>query len=256
MRWAIKSIEWSAAVAKMSGDVLPYVTHAVLPDLPSTDAQVRSEFRSTVPRSNRIETAAINQMNRDSYLSKVLAIGSHSDSVLVVGGNKKYERNLLATPDAIEMMCRSAAPEYPSLWAVLDPNCPNSIEDAYRKYDAGASRFITQPILSSRGFEALQRYPQPTQDDALVYVAGVAFPKTIKGLLFWESLLSPYCDLENDYLFRDHCAYFSSADADPTAWVERQLAMLATRTDAVDGLHFMPLQNVNSAMKVISSLEE
>lgn len=191
---------------------------------------------------------AINGVSEESWLAKSLDVAISTDNILVVGGNNKLESQQLSTSAAIRM-CSSCCPTTRKVWAVLDPNSPDFIDDACRKYDAGACSFIMQPVLGSQGYERVSQLPAA----GALYVAGIPLPKTLKGLRFWQSLLSPNCNLDTDPLFRDHCSYFEKG-GDATAWTNDSVDRVS-ELHVVQGFHLMPLNNTKGLIKLLSEIE-
>jgi hypothetical protein len=109
--------------------------------------------------------------------------------------------------------------------------------------------------------EIFAQYPNDAQ---VQYVAGIAMPATIKGLLFWSHLLYGKCT--GDKLFEQHVQYFQQhaksivkpPPGTPTPgdiWVEQQLQMLAPiESSKLVGIHLMPLANTKGLCTLLRKI--
>jgi hypothetical protein len=143
------------------------------------------------------------------------------------------------------------------LWAVADPNDPDSPRRVETKIQAGVRGFITQPLLTLTAWETIQSYDMSSKS----LVVGMACPRSATNLQFWRTLLTRPELVGNDPLFQDHLHYFSSqrsgqADGRTSslAWIERELEQVDRMTSQVDGVHFMPLRNVDDLVTIFDSL--
>jgi hypothetical protein len=278
MRYPVLSVEWGTCAANMSN--LPRVlTHCVMPDLDKEviPLSLRNSFYDIVPTTCQIQSVAVNNRSINDWLghvsarlkaSKKQSSDNDDDSagasaaaadpshLLVVGGNHKkngVDGTSLTTAAAIRA-CINCYHDRVIVWAVADLNSPHSIDDALQKLEAGATGIITQPLLSRRAFDSLARYSEMMNDASLTVttVAGMALPKTLRGLLFWESLLQSR--LDGDPMFQDHCKYFQTKGND-CQWALAQMEALAS-FDMVKGIHFMPMKNSRTLEILLNRLEE
>lgn len=258
----IVSVEWNQNVAAVQNQLRPAATQFVFPDLPNVCSDKdRVDFASIITDPNqRIHTVATCQHeNAESLLKSVSDIDPGSN-LLLVGGNNRGP-NTLSSIDAARILRNEKGNN--SLWGVANPNDPKSVDAFETKVEAGMSGFITQPLLSSCATGTLQMYREcattTTDTDVTVTIlAGLAFPKTVRGLRFWAKLLEQEEELEKDPLFQRHVAYFSQPFVTPTAWVERELHDLLVVDNAanssIDGIHCMPLKNNDDLCTVFQSL--
>mmetsp|Transcript_18864 Transcript_18864/g.38719 ORF Transcript_18864/g.38719 Transcript_18864/m.38719 type:complete len:293 (-) Transcript_18864:20-898(-) len=271
----IFSVEWNQGVAAAQSRLLPSAAHFVFPDLPEVFSETdRDGFLESTEAHRRIHTvAACHHETAESLLKSLEGVSEPGQSssrsrpkskVLLVGGNHRGPDTLSST-DAARILQNETEL---TVWGVTNPNDPNSPERFERKVEAGMSGFITQPLLSSVASDTLQLYRDctPTSKDVTI-LAGLAFPKTIKGLRFWAKLLDQEEELENDPLFQSHLAYFSQPYVTPMAWIGREMQDLllasppsssGSNDDAgdpfVDGIHFMPLKNTEDLCTIFRSL--
>lgn len=237
-RWKLNSIEWSPKVANVHSQIIQEDNdqHSfVLPDLPNNvyTADDRQEYFSQIPKRQRIVTVATCRYTPETLVQENFP----SNKLLLVGGNDKHP-NSLSTMEAAKILLSSSNQNI-ELWGVTNPNDPKSILQVQEKIDSGIAGFLTQPLLSSRALDILERYPRV--DDAK-FVAGMAMPRSAKQLQFWCQLLQDEQLLENDPLFQAHLAFFSQPYYTSMAWIGRELEHLATSA-TIDGVHFMPLGN-------------
>jgi hypothetical protein len=244
MRNFLTSVEWNPNVARIQSQLLSRATHFVLPDLPDVfDLDQQKEFYAAVPPSQRIQTIAAGLHTAGTLAEFLVQSRDTVDKLLIVGGNSKQHQGL-STLQAIQVA--KDVSNNVDLWGVANPNDKNSKDGVHAKLEAGMSGIITQPLLTSHATETLASYPR---GDSIVYMAGLALPKTSKGLLFWLNLLGQ-SDLADDALFRDHYEYFG-AGKDSLAWAHDQLAALNNTTN-VDGVHYMPLRNTGDLISLLS----
>eukprot|EP00980_Cylindrotheca_fusiformis_P031275 scaffold26115_cov132-Cylindrotheca_fusiformis.AAC.2 len=250
-RWKFHSVEWNPKVAAVQAQ-LPESTNFVLPDLPRIYRQEdRDDYMFQVSRPNRILTIAASHHTPESLLSESTSFDT--DRLLLVGGNEK-SKNSLSTVDAARILNDSLNGEL-DIWGVTNPNDPNSLENVLEKVDAGITGFITQPLLSSQALDNFESYPRPSDGSTsqhISYVAGMAMPRSAKNLQFWLTLLDQP-ELENDPLFKAHLAFFSQPYFTSAAWLDREIENLSTRA-TMDGIHFMPLGNIQDLLTTIPRL--
>lgn len=244
--WTFQTVEWGRKTSSVHS-FIPHATHFVLPDLPNIlTPDIRNDFYKAIDKpANRIVTIAASQ-HTPASLEEWLQEHSHeSDTLLIVGGNAKNSTSLSS---AQAIRAARSAKLYSRVWAVANPNDKTSIKNVCDKLEADATGFITQPLLCSHAMHVLQDYPQ--DETTITYIAGLALPKTEKGLYFWLNLLNQP-ELVDDVLFRDHVNYFSSPHgADSLTWIQDQLSTLAT--DAfVHGIHYMPVNNTADLLSLL-----
>lgn len=258
-------MEWGTYAASRT---LPSVlSHLVLPDLGADVVSPfqRSLFFDNVPSSSRIQTVAVNNRSREDWLRHARCrtlegleheyLNDDAQHLLIVGGNKKSEaRSMLgvSTCEAIRSVLQHGGDGL-KVWAVVDPNDRNSALSLANKLEAGATGIITQPLLSSRSFESLHLYSSVLRNySGISFVAGMAMPKTLRGLIFWESLLNS--DLKSDPLFQDHCRHFETS-GDDCQWALNQQRVLE-EFSIIDGVHYMPLKNSGAMTFLLKALEK
>jgi hypothetical protein len=283
MRYPVLSVEWGIYAASKS-NLLPRIfTHCVLPDLGEKvmPKSQRDSFYGVVPKICQIQTVAVNNHRSSStnawlrHVSDRIKEGKHGSDcydddlaspahLLIVGGNHKNDivddggtTARLSTVAAIRACTstRCFGDRTVIAWAVADLNAPNSVNDVLQKIEAGATGIITQPLLSRRAYDSLARYSEIMNGPSLptvTIVAGMALPKTLRGLLFWESLLQSR--LEDDPMFQDHCNYFRSSGND-LEWALAQMKALDP-FDMIKGIHFMPLQNGRALDMMLNTVVE
>ncbi|VEU35797.1 unnamed protein product [Pseudo-nitzschia multistriata] len=257
----IVSVEWNKSVAEVRSLLLPAAAHFVLPDLPGVVSDRDREAFETGTGddpSSRIHTvAACHHETAESLLAAV--DGVHPDArLLVVGGDQNRNQttnprcrgpSALSALDAAKILSSERGNE---LWGVADPNDPSSPERLLRKTEAGMAGFLTQPLLSSPASDTLADCRE-AGGRATKLLAGLALPRTARGLRFWAGLLGREDELERDPLFASHLAYFSQPYVTPLAWAGRELTDLLGNPDA-DGVHFMPLSNTGDLCALFESL--
>jgi len=241
-------------VAAVQTQLLPAATHFVFPDLPEVFSDVdRVTFSSNTDPNQRIHTvAACQHENVDSLLNSVSNVKAGS-KILIVGGNNRGS-NTMSSMDAARILQNE---KENVLWGVSNPNDPKSFDLFEKKLESGMSGFITQPLLSSHATNTMQMYRDCATKDVTI-LAGLAFPKTTRGLRFWAKLLDQEEELEMDPLFQSHLAYFSQPCVTPIAWTGRELQDLLLASNAnescIDGIHFMPLKNTDDLCNIFQSL--
>jgi 5,10-methylenetetrahydrofolate reductase len=263
MRWSIQSLEWGAPIARLFTQqrqlgLVPPLTNFVLPDLSEDiiSTSTRSEFFHSTVQEQRIQTIAACKHSKTSLLAVNL---SSVETALIVGGNDKGKHGYLTSVEAIRTLAGQRTSDGVAscnnlrIWAVANPNDPNSVDGIHQKLDAGASGIISQPLLSSKALSILERYPR--DDEKVSYVAGVAFPQTPQSLLFWLQLLQQP-ELEHDSLFQDHLKFLStSMDQDPErreSWATTQMEMLLD-ISLLSGVHYMPLGNTKEWLSIVKA---
>jgi hypothetical protein len=251
MRNLLTSVEWSPHVARIQSQLNRGVTHFILPNLPDVyDDDLQKQFYSNVPSKQRIQTIAACLHTTDTLTELLVQSRDTADKFLIVGGNSKQDHPGLTTLQALQVAKDVDISNDVELWGVANPNDKNSKDEVYAKLEEGMSGIITQPLLLSHATETLASYPR---DDTIVYMAGLALPKTSKGLMFWLELLGQ-SDLADDTLFRDHCEYFC-AGKDSLTWAQDQLTGLDGATN-VDGIHYMPLRNTRDLLSLLSDTDQ
>jgi hypothetical protein len=251
MRNLLTSVEWSPHVARIQSQLSRGVTHFVLPNLPDVyDDDLQKQFYVNVPSRQRIQTIAACLHTPDTLTELLVQSRDTVDKFLIVGGNSKQEQQGLSTLQALRVAKDVDIGDEIELWGVANPNDKSSKDEVHAKLEAGMSGIITQPLLLSHATETLASYPR---DDTIVYMAGLALPKTAKGLLFWLDLLGQ-SDLADDALFRDHYEYFC-AGKDSLTWSQDQLAGLDGATN-VDGIHYMPMRNTRDLVSLLSDSDQ
>lgn len=250
----IFSIEWNQNVAPIQNQLLPAATNFVFPDLTEVFSdEDREDFSSNTDPNQRIHTVATCQhKNSESLLNSVSKVDPDS-IILLVGGNNRG-------PKTMSSICAAKILQNEKenvIWGVANPNDPTSFDSFERKLESGMSGFITQPLLSSHATSTMQMYRDCATKDTTI-LAGLAFPKTIRGLRFWAKLLDQEEELEKDPLFQSHLAYFSQPYVTPIAWIGRELQdlLVVNNTDGtcIDGIHFMPLKNTDDLCNIFQSL--
>jgi 5,10-methylenetetrahydrofolate reductase len=180
------------------------------------------------------------------------------DKFLIVGGNIK--EGGLSTLDAISRAksllassseVTTSASSTTDVWCVANPNNKNSIFGVKDKLLAGADGVVAQPLLTSYAAEVLDSYPT-TSSSLSTTLAGVALPKTERGLLFWLQLLDHPNDIETDELFQASLQHFQS-NKSPLDWAQSQIAMYPPE---LDGLHYMPMSNTDLLLDLLARNEK
>lgn len=244
----IQTVEWGRMVASVHSELV-HATHFVLPNLPGvlTPDIERKFFESTTPPT-RIVTIVAAQYTPSTLERWVQDNMDESDAFLVVGGNDK-NATCMTSVQAIKTLKESITP-FHQVFAVANPNDEKSIDNAYEKIDAGATGIITQPLLCGRALEILSEYPR----NDVLYIAGMALPKTIQNLYFWLKLLEQP-ELVEDALFQDHVKYFSSdKHVDSLAWIRNQQSSLLDVD--IDGIHYMPVNNTRDLLSILGDYDE
>lgn len=243
--WTFQTVEWSRKVASVHSE-LSCATHFVLPDLPGViSKELQREFYQCTHPTTRILTLVASQHTPSSLEKWIHERAEESDTFLIVGGNAKNSTSL-SSVDAIQTARRAVSPQT-DIWAVANPNDKTSLGNVVDKLEAGASGIITQPLLCSHAMKILGEYPR--QDDDTLYLAGLALPKTAKGLYFWLNLLEQP-ELVDDVLFCEYVDYFSLPHCDSLAWSREQLTSLATDAN-VNGIHYMPVNNTEDLLVLL-----
>jgi len=260
----IFSVEWNQSVAAVQSRLLPAAAHFVLPDLPEIlSDRDRADFSAATDPSQRIHTVATcHHETAESLLNSVAHVDPES-KLLLVGGNNRGPKTL-SSVDAAKILRNERGNV---LWGVTNPNDPESVETFGQKVESGMTGFLTQPLLSSRAADTMHTYREcccsngaeehkttnKTTTKNTTLLAGLAFPKTVRGLRFWAKLLGQEAELENDPMFQSHLAYFSQPYVTPIAWVGRELQDLLANP-SIDGVHFMPLGNTDDLCSIFTSL--
>jgi hypothetical protein len=308
--WSHVTVEWSPKVAKLyksqpelfQASSTP-ITHWVFPDLPQvyTNEQQQQQqqqqqhrqsyLEATVP-SQRIQTLAT--CRHENWRSLVetakqrlewtadetnTIMNTPKGKLLLVGGNDKTDTTISTVQAATILRSELLTTDSSSclLWAVADPNDPDSPAKVQAKIDAGITGFLTQPLLTSTAWETFQSYTASLPNDnkqhgtttttSIPFVAGMALPRSAATLQFWKQLLDRPELLDEDPLFQSHLAYFSQPYTTPLAWIGRELqhymtaAAAAANSDndndsriVVHGVHLMPLQNTADVATILKSL--
>jgi hypothetical protein len=250
MRNLLTSVEWSPHVARIQSQISRGVTHFILPDRPDVfDDDQQKQFYANVPSRQRIQTIAACLHTHTSLTDCLVQSRDTVDKFLIVGGNSKQHQGL-STLQALQVAKDADMSSDVEFWGVANPNDENSKDGVHAKLEAGMNGIITQPLLTSHALETLASYPR---GDTIVYMAGLALPKTAKGLLFWLDLLGQ-SDLADDALFRDHYEYFCSGK-DSLTWAQDQFDILNGTTN-VDGVHYMPLRNTRDLVSLLSDTDQ
>jgi 5,10-methylenetetrahydrofolate reductase len=251
--------------------------------------QDQRDFLTATHPSQRFHTIATCRHNTFNSLldraSSIAESGSNHGTILLVGGNDKTSTTTISTIQAAKFLKNELDV---TLFGVTNPNDPESVMDVEKKLDAGIEGIITQPLLSSCAFETLHMYREIRSSSKnnhkdFTIVAGLAFPKTAKGLQFWAKLLQQEDELCRDPLFRSHLAFFSQPYYTPLSWIGRELhellqlmsssssssspkdhtspkngdvvASSSLSSSVIDGIHFMPLKNMQDLCTIFESLK-
>ena len=252
-----QSVEWGLAVSKIYNK-LPSTTTLVLPDLPTIPPDVQEQYWNNTDAFPKLQTVALNRHTPTSLFHRIeFLLQKQGDTgpthFLIVGGNDQPSNDYsLRTPTAIGII-RDHFENKLELWAVANPNDPSSIETTCAKVEHGASGIVTQPLLASHAVSTLQQYPPNT-----TLMAGMAFPKTLKGLNFWASLLNPPSSLlSDDPLFQQHVSHFQQQATSNTSleWAKSQHELLlGLVTDGfIAGIHYMPLHNTKDLLWLLEN---
>jgi hypothetical protein len=259
---------------KIQSQLQPAASHFVLPDLPSIyTEQDRDDFCASTLPQQRIHTIATCRHRDHRSLLKAFQSSSsaaaihESSKILLVGGNDK-SLSSLSTTETAKILRDYVANE---LWGVANPNDPNSVENVQAKTQAGIQGIITQPLLSSTAKETLYAYRELENGNTGVSIlAGLAFPTTAKSLQFWARLLEQQDELQRDPLFQSHLAFFSQPYNTPLSWIGRECQELLSylqpeqeveneqksrnkRKRRIDGIHCMPLHNIDDLVTIFQS---
>ena len=197
---------------------------------------MRKGFLDTVPKEKRIQTIASCRHTMQSLSNLPI----NSDHLLIVGGNEKGNGNL-TTVESVKILRDRM--EETTIWATANPNSESSVSSVSEKLGSGVSGIVLQPILSSKAASILEEYPSE-----ITYVAGMALPRTAKGLIFWETLLQQP-DLSDDPLFQQHLSHFMDGRAS-LSWAQGQLALIES-IPCISGVHFMPLKNTKDLLSLL-----
>jgi hypothetical protein len=273
------SVEWgyNRTIANVQSQLQPAASHFVLPDLPPVISdQDRVDFGACTESHQQIHTIATCRYNDyQSLLDKAFTVSKHhpDSKLLLVGGNDKRPHQAVTSVQAAKMLCNEVEND---IWGVANPNDPHSIKAVQEKIQAGMQGIITQPQLSSTAKETLHSYRQI--NDSTTILAGLAFPKTAKSLQFWAKLLGQESDLQQDTLFQSHVAFFSQPYVTPLSWIGRECQELLsscgewndsqqqqqqqvsynhmneTKRSTIDGIHCMPLHNIEDLSTIFRVL--
>jgi len=251
-------------------------SYFVLPDLPElliTNTDAHDEFCRTItnPKQRIITIATCHHSARSLLHTVASPTMEPGTTLLLVGGNTKKNGTMedtnwktttsLSSLEAAQLLTqeRETVQTYP-LWGVMNPNDPKSVDVLAQKITAGMTGFITQPCFTSDATDTLYRYRDCCEshhtnnnsnnnNNRIPILAGVACPKTLRGLQFWSKLVTGDDDelwtlVAQDPVFQRHVWYFSQPSVPSLAWSSRELHDLVVQHCAVlDGIHFMPLQN-------------
>jgi hypothetical protein len=255
-----QTVEWSRNVARIHAQLTPSVTHWILPDLPGADLNEEAFFddetsNSNNLRKNRIVTIAAGSHHTfESFDQALRQHQHHTNKFLIVGGNTKGAA--LSVLDGISraksILLASDAGTATDVWCVANPNNKGSIDGVKDKILAGADGVVTQPLLTSYAAEVLDSYPSTSSGTPTTTIAGVALPKTERGLLFWLQLLGEPNEIEADELFQASLKHFQSRKS-PLDWAQSQIAMYPPK---LDGLHFMPMSNTDLLLDLLAGKGE
>lgn len=249
-QFTYQTVEWSRQVASIRPQLVS-PSHYVLPDLPDViTPDLRQDFYEATLVENRIVTVQVSRHSEATLCDFIQQHINHVNKFLIVGGNTKINSSL-STVEALQLSKILINNGNNQLWAVANPNDPNSVESVHEKLEAGASGIITQPLLSSKAFSTLERYPRST-DSSVCYLAGLALPSSLRGLLFWLNLLEQP-ELVDDKLFREHVRYFEQNGASPLQWAQEQQSFLFDSHDLLDGIHYMPITNKNHLLSLLAT---
>lgn len=240
-----QTVEWGRQVASVH-PLLRGATHFILPDLPDViDVPLRNAFYNSTSPQNRIVTIQASRYRPDSLGEFIRENEANVDKFLIVGGNSKNTTSL-SSIDAIQVATHFTKRP---VWATANPNDPKSLKSLCQKLEAGATGIITQPLLSHPAMDILESYPRQIGGRGVVYIAGLALPNTQTSLLFWKNLLEQP-ELMGDSLFEKHLHYFSQEQRDSLGWAQRELMRLERAN--VDGVHFMPLNNTDVLISLMT----
>lgn len=248
------SVEWNQNVAAVQTQLYPAATNFVFPDLPEVFSdEDRADFSCNTHINQRIYTVATcHHETAESLLSSISDVEQGS-KILLVGGNHRGP-NSMSSIDAANILRNE---KENVLWGVTNPNDPKSFDSFEKKIKSGMSGFITQPLLSSHATSTMKIYRDCATKDVTI-LAGLAFPKTIRGLRFWAKLLDQEEELGKDPLFQSHLAYFSQHYVTPIDWIGKELEDLLVESNAndpcIDGVHFMPLKNTDDLCSIFQSI--
>lgn len=237
-----RSIEFGSSVVRNELS-LCQPTHFVLPQLPNVISQdTKESFQTSIQPNERIVTiaAALYQTSgalRDAVKIKIQKY--EPESLLVVGGNTK-SNDSISTCEALSIIKDSTELRILATW---DPNHP--VMDLQTKEDAGATGVITQPVLSSIGWQHLDDY-FATPIPGFQMITGMAFPKSAKSLHFWSSLLE--VAPENDDWFDQSLNRMENKDSRQD-WSKEQRDRLL-EYDGIHGVHFMPMGNTADLLQL------
>lgn len=182
----------------------------------------------------------------------------HGGKLLIVGGNNKNGATIKVSTEQAVKILRSELGATVELWAVADPNDPDSPQRVSAKVNSGVDGFLTQPLLGSLAWDTLFSYEM---GDASL-VVGMACPRSSDQLRFWQQLLDRPELLNDDPLFQSHLEYFSRSEhSSSAAWIRNEVQQCFTNSktngvgNSIHGIHFMPLRNVEDLVAVLGSLD-
>jgi len=246
-------------------------THWVFPDLPQlyTHENRLAYWNSTVPQQRIQTVAACHHQDWQSLVAtakeRLRGITDqgddknnndnhhhHGGKLLLVGGNNKTAQTMSTVQAAAILQSELGDSSAAELWAVADPNDPDSVAKVQCKVEAGIVGFLTQPLLTSTAWDTLQSYRKAHEDISIV--VGMALPRSAASLQFWRQLLHRPELLEHDPLFQSHLAYFSQPYTTSLAWIGRELQQCITSAPMIDGVHFMPLHNTQDMITLLQTL--
>lgn len=216
----------------------------VLPDLPiiRLRTEIGENFYNLVPMNRQVLTVAINPHHQKSFTRYVKDMTSQDHICIVKGNGPKQTAKGISTKVAITMVQQLTAAHH--IWAVCNPNWHHSWAPVNAKSRLGVTRFLTQPLLSSKCMDTFQRYQTP---DSVKFHIGICFPSNLKDLEFWMKL-QDVPTLRNDPLMKQHLEYFRN-EGDPVNWALAQTEtaeqLQQEYPNKIVGVHYMPMENTS-----------
>lgn len=268
--WRHVTVEWSPKLSQQiqsQPDLQGAATHWVFPDLPLLyTREHRVTYWQSIAPPQRIQTVAA--CHHSDWKSLVATAKErwhgmtdqgdshdiqHGGKLLLVGGNDKTAQTMSTVQAATILQSELFGDKPAELWAVADPNDPESVANVQSKVEAGIVGFLTQPPLSSTAWDTIESYRNHNHKNISI-VVGMALPKSAASLQFWRQLLNRPELVEKDPLFQSHLAYFSQPYTTSLAWIGRELQECITSASIIDGVHFMPLHNTKDMMALLQTL--